>query len=78
MPATDWLEMDWVLNHFGRSRRSAVVNYHNFVRDGIGLPPIWNGLKKQIFLGDEQFVDKAITQIDIVDGSLDLREVPRM
>ena len=77
-PATDWLEMDWVLNHFGRSRQSAVVNYQNFVRDGIGLPPIWNGLKKQIFLGDEQFVDKAITQIDIVDGSLDLREVPRM
>ena len=35
-------------------------------------------VKKQIFLGDEQFVDKAITQIDIVDGSLDLREVPRM
>jgi putative transposase len=42
------------------------------------LPPIWDGLKQQIFLGDEQFIDKAITQIDIVDGSLDLREVPRM
>ena len=42
------------------------------------MPPIWNGLKKQIFLGDEQFVDKAITQIDIVDASLDLREVPRI
>jgi len=49
VPASDWLEMDWVLNHFGRSRRSAVVNYHNFVRDGIGLPPIWNGLKNRYF-----------------------------
>ena len=29
-PATDWLEMDWVLNHFGRSRQSAVVNYPDF------------------------------------------------
>jgi putative transposase len=30
VPATDWLEMDWVLNHFGRSRQSAVVNYPDF------------------------------------------------
>jgi len=37
-----------------------------------------DGLKQQIFLGDEQFVDKAITQIDLVDGSLDIREVTRM
>lgn len=75
---SDWLERDWLLNHFGTSRRMAVINYSNFVREGIGLPPIWGELKKQLFLGDERFVDKVIMKIKTSDRTGDLREVPRM
>ena len=73
-----WLETDWVLNHFGGSRESAVIHYENFVREGIGLSPIWDALKRQVFLGDEAFVDKAITRIEGAVGESDLTEVPRM
>ena len=73
--SAEWLETDWVLNHFGGSRQLAIVSYQNFVREGIGLPPIWDALKRQVFLGDEQFVDRAI---DTVDADQELSEIPRM
>jgi len=73
--AADWMEIDWILNHFGPSRQTAVMNYQNFVNDGVGLPPVWNELKKQVFLGDELFVEKAIASINEAD---ELQEVPRM
>lgn len=75
VPAADWLETDWVLNHFGDSRQNAVMMYKNFVREGVGLPPIWDALKKQVYLGDDQFVNKAI---DAVVASREFSEVPRM
>lgn len=34
----------------------------NPVRAGIGLPPIWDGLKSQLFLGDEHFAQALQTQ----------------
>lgn len=46
---SDWLEKGWVLSHLGYSDKTAVVNYQNFVREGIGLPPIWGGLRQQVF-----------------------------
>ncbi|MDF1588138.1 MAG: transposase [Gammaproteobacteria bacterium] len=71
----DWLETDWILNHFGDIRQLAIAAYENFVREGIGLAPIWDGLKKQVYLGDEQFIEKAI---DAVDVSSELSEVPKV
>jgi len=76
--SSDWLETDWILNHFGHSRKTAVNNYENFVREGVGLSPIWAALKRQVFLGDEAFVDKAVTRIEGIAGEGDLREVPRV
>jgi len=72
-----WLETGLILNHFGDSREAAIENYQNFVREGIGLSPVWSGLKKQVFLGDEQFIDEAIARIETRNESADLREVPR-
>jgi len=74
----DWMEKDWLLNHFGKSRKEAVINYQNFVREGVGLSPIWGDLRKQVFLGDEEFVDKAISKITTSEKAGDLSEVPRM
>jgi putative transposase len=76
--SSDWLETDWILNNFGHSRKTAINNYGNFVREGVGLSPIWAALKRQVFLGDEAFVDKALTRIEGIAGEGDLREVPRV
>ena len=76
--SSDWLETDWILNHFGNSRKTAVINYENFVLEGVGLSPIWAALKRQVFLGDEAFVDKAVTRIEGIAEEGDLREVPKM
>lgn len=75
-PFPEWLEIDWVLGHFGRYRKTAIKKYKNFVREGVGLPPIWDDLTGQIFLGDKKFVNKAIKRIKTAEG--DLSEVPRM
>jgi len=75
---SEWLERDWILNYFGSSRKVAVINYENFVREGVGLPPIWGGLRKQVFLGDEGFVGKVISKIKVSKETGDLSEVPRM
>jgi len=45
-----WLETDWLLGQFGASKKEAIIAYKNFVREGIGLPPIWDGLKCTILL----------------------------
>jgi putative transposase len=39
----DWLETDWLLSYFGKQRRRAVSKYEYFVREGIGLPSVWDG-----------------------------------
>jgi len=56
--APDWLETDWLLSQFGRQRKRARERYIDFVREGVGLPSVWENLQKQIFLGGESFVDQ--------------------
>jgi putative transposase len=58
VPVPVWLETDWLLSHFGRQRKHARERYIEFVREGIGLPSIWENLRKQVFLGDDAFVDQ--------------------
>ena len=54
-----WLETDWLLGQFGRSRQAAVARYVNFVRAGVGQPPVWDGLRHQLFLGSDAFIERA-------------------
>jgi putative transposase len=63
-PAPDWLSVDWLLSQFGSQRKPARAKYIDFVREGIGLPPVWEGLRHQIFLGSDAFVDKHQKMID--------------
>ncbi|MCK4508300.1 MAG: hypothetical protein KAU27_07170 [Desulfuromonadales bacterium] len=53
-----WLETDWILGQFGRQRKRAMGKYIDFVREGVGLPSVWNNLQNQIFLGTEKFIQK--------------------
>lgn len=54
--APAWLQTDWILGQFGARRRAAVERYVDFVRAGVGLPSLWEGLRGQIYLGSEAFI----------------------
>ena len=60
----EWLETDWLLACFGKQRKRAIVKYIDFVRAGIGLPPIWEALKNQVYLGDESFINSMKNKLD--------------
>lgn len=69
----DWLHVDWLLSTFGRSKSDAIAQYKDFVVDGLRLPPIWENLKQQIYLGDTDFVERMHQHID---RGIDLSEIP--
>lgn len=71
--APEWLEVDWLLSHFGKQRKKAREKYTDFVRAGIGLPSIWDNLQNQIYLGTEGFINKQQEAIKRKDS---LEDVP--
>jgi putative transposase len=73
--APKWLECTWILGQLGNNRSEAILHYIDFVRAGIGLPSIWEGLQGQIFLGSSRFVEQ-MQEYRTEAG--DLREVPRV
>ena len=62
-PSADWLATDKLLAYFAPDqqsldRESAQQRYITHVREGIGLPSVWEDLSGQVYLGDEKFVNK--------------------
>ena len=57
-PAPSWLQTDWILGQFGRQRGEAMARYRDFVRAGVGLPGLWEGLRGQIYLGSDAFLEQ--------------------
>lgn len=57
-PPPDWLHVNWLLAQFSPDRQTAIRQYIDFVRSGVGLPPIWQDLVGQVFLGSESFIAK--------------------
>ena len=76
--APEWLETDWLLSQFVRSRKAAREKYKNFVRDGVRLPPIWEELTSQIYLGDDTFVKNCQAIYSNERSDQDLKEIPRL
>jgi hypothetical protein len=70
----DWLNTAWVLAAFGAKRSQAIRQFIDFVSLGKGQPSIWNALNKQIYLGDDKFVEDMQCKIS---GETNLDEVPR-
>ena len=68
------LTIDWLLQQFGDTRRTAQRNYRKFVLEGVGARSIWDDLKFQILLGDEDFVTLFS---DVTKGIEELKEIPR-
>lgn len=76
VPQPAWLETDVVLKQFGATRRKAVAAYVAFVRAGVGLPSVWEGLRGQVFLGSDELVARMTEALD--EDDLRLRDVPHL
>ena len=62
-PAAAWLEVDALLAQFGKRRSLAQQRYAQFVSEGINANSPWSNLKGQVFLGDDQFVERMQAHI---------------
>ena len=72
-PVPKWLAVDGLLSQFGIDRAEARQHYRRFVLDGVGRG-IWEGLRQQIYLGDEAFVERMQDKAKIEGDAL---TVPR-
>ena len=75
-PAPKWLAIDGLLSQFGADRSGAREHYQRFVLDGLGKG-IWEGLRQQIFLGDEAFVERMQANASIQGDALTVPQVQR-
>lgn len=72
--APAWLDLDWILSQFSNRRHEARQRFVRFVAEGKDQPKIWQHLRGQIYLGDENFVKKLHSRVTAGDR---LKEVPR-
>jgi len=68
------LSIDWILGQMGKRKREAVRRYRIFVRDGMGEGTIWEKVKGQSILGEEDFLEQFIGH---VRGYEEIKEIPR-
>ncbi|OUS09533.1 addiction module toxin RelE [Gammaproteobacteria bacterium 53_120_T64] len=69
----NYLHVDWLLAAFGRQKTAAIEAYKQFIKEGKGQASAWAQLKNQIYLGDEDFVEKMQA---LIDGEKELSEIP--
>jgi REP element-mobilizing transposase RayT len=70
----EWLQTDWLLAQFSRHRADAIGNYIDFVRAGVGLPSIWEGLRAGLYFASDEFV-AGMTQPEARER---IAEIPRL
>ena len=70
-PSALWLSADGLLALFAKRRSLAQQRYAQFVAEGIKGASPWSNLKGQVFLGDEQFVNRM--QAHIQSGKDDVQ-----
>jgi putative transposase len=68
------LTIDWVLGQFSRTRDKAEKKYRQFVTWGIGQAAIWNAVKGQSILGEDEFVEKLVAHLT---RRKDIPEIPK-
>ena len=69
------LTKDWILLQFGREMAQASIRYREFVRAGLKAETPLKEVKGQIYLGDENFMNR--TRGLIQDKEI-VKEIPRM
>jgi len=68
------LTTEWMLGQFSRKRGKAESEYRQFVKWGIGENTIWNAVRGQALLGEDDFVD---TLTDHLKKHKDISDIPR-
>lgn len=76
IPAPNWLSTDSLLSVFGTNRKEARFRYRNFVLEGTGKE-IWGKLRHQIYLGDENFVERMQSKAQLKGDALTVPQVQR-
>lgn len=66
-PVPQWLAVSGLLRRFARRRTEARQRYRQFVAEGLGQGSIWTGLRQQIYLGDERFVERMQHRMTVPD-----------
>ncbi len=66
----DWLAIDSILSHFGRTPRTARQAYCRFVAEGVNQTSPWKELRGQIWLGSDPFREKMqqLIEDDLYNG----------
>jgi putative transposase len=59
-----WLTTEWMLASFGKRKSYAINRYKKFVSEGKDQPSPWSMLKNQVYLGDDDFIEKLNLLID--------------
>lgn len=77
-----WLATDGLLALFSTHREAAIKSYIEFVKQGVSQESIWHELKRQIFLGDDDFVlqmqDKIKSKSEDVNFPKAQRKAPAL
>jgi len=68
------LTTDWILGQFSRTRAKALKEYRQFVQWGIGKDSVWNEVKGQTLLGEDDFFDSLA---DHLRRHKDIPEIPK-
>jgi putative transposase len=68
-------ETDALLALFSPLLHEARSKYVDFVRAGVGLPPVWQGLEGQVFLGSREFMLEMQAKLG---SAARLRDVPQL
>lgn len=75
-PTPNWLVVDGLLSQFGPVREEARRRYRTFVLEGVGRG-IWEGLRQQIYLGDEAFVKRMQARAQVEGDTLSVPQAQR-
>lgn len=68
------LTADWILGQFGAKRKQAEKRYKEFIKAGIGEKGIWENVRGQSILGEDNFVERLIGH---VKGHEEIKEIPK-
>ena len=71
--APDCLKTDWLLTVFNERKELAIESYRNFVEESNEHSSPWDLLKNQVYLGNDDFVEKM--QL-LIDTGNELSEIP--
>jgi hypothetical protein len=73
----DWLATDGLLAQFSTDRQEAVRRYVEFVAKGIGKESIWRDVSRQIYLGDEAFVERMQAKCEGLSKTVGVPQVQK-